>query len=330
MEPAIEPVRQACEAMGTRFEIVLPVGSEAERARLVAAGEAALDEVRVWHRRLSFFEASSFLSHVNRHAAAAAVACEAEFFELLRLCRDAWRRTDGAFDPAIAGLMRAGGFRGAARDEEALKRAARRGGFARVEIDETARTVRFGEVGAGGAAEVALDFGAIGKGWALDRAGEVLREAGVRAALLHGGTSSVLAMGTPGNGEDDDAWVVGLAGAAGGESSGPDVVARLRDGALGTSSPSGREVVDEAGRAHGHVIDPRTGDSARAARLAAVACPSAAWADAWSTALLVDPGLAERMPGGWECAMAEDEAPGWRVWGGGRVIARPPTFRGGG
>ena len=70
-----------------------------------------------------------------------------------------------------------------------------------VELDEADLTVRFARPG------VQLDLGSVGKGYAIGRAGELLRQAGLTRALLHGGTSTVLAMGTPPNAE---AWRVAL------------------------------------------------------------------------------------------------------------------------
>ncbi|MCH2105347.1 MAG: FAD:protein FMN transferase, partial [Planctomycetes bacterium] len=116
-----------------------------------------------------------------------------------------------------------------------------------------------------------LDFGAVAKGWALDLAREGLLEAGVERALLHGGTSSVLAIGAP---PGEEGWRVAL-----GKESGASCL--LRDCALGVSAPDG-----EAG-GEGHVLVPGTSAAASGVELAAVVCESAAWADAWSTALVV-------------------------------------------
>ncbi|HYD02310.1 MAG TPA: FAD:protein FMN transferase, partial [Phycisphaerales bacterium] len=120
---------------------------------------------------------------------------------------------------------------------------------------------------------VALDFGAIGKGWALDRAARVLREHGVTRALLHGGTSSVVTLGGP--------WRVALDDRA---------AVDLTDASLGVSAPAGR-TIGRGADVRGHILDPRTGRSATTLG-AAVSGPSAAVCDAWSTALVVDPCLA--------------------------------------
>jgi thiamine biosynthesis lipoprotein len=282
--------------MGTRFEFVLP-GGERERA----AGEAAVQEVRHWHTRLSWFDHGSFLSHVNRRAAEGPVACDPEFFALLTLCRKVWSASNGAFDPTVAALMKASGFRGSPRDRDATARAIRDTGFDKVELNPSRRTVRFTRAG------VEIDLGAIGKGWALDRAREVLTEAAVPSALLHGGTSSVAVIGAPPGGSG---WRVRV----GRRADAP--VVELRDSGLGVSTPHGRMVTD-GDAVWGHVLDPRTGRSARSAGLAAVVGASCAMTDAWSTALLVEGRRPEGMPADLTSMVAPpDEDPlAWRVEG---------------
>lgn len=271
----------ACTAMGTRFEIAL-WGDD--QAGLRTRGEAAIEEIQRWHAQLSWFDPASFLSHVNARAHAEPVTCEPEFFALLALCQSVFRNSGGAFDPSIAPLMRAGGFRSEPRCEVARSSAFALTGFDQVVLDHTRRTVRYATPG------VSLDFGAVGKGWALDMAASVLREAGVNRALLHGGTSSILALEPP---PDEPDWKVALA-------DGP--VVRLRNRSLSVSAPHGRTVSDHA-QTHGHVLDPRTGLSAQAASVAAVTGQSAALTDAWSTAALVLADRPSRLPPDYGCAI---------------------------
>ena len=70
-----------------------------------------------------------------------------------------------------------------------------------VHLDAKNFTVQFAREG------VTLDLGAIGKGYAIDRAIEVLRDAGITSALLHGGTSTVYALGHP---PDAEYWKVAV------------------------------------------------------------------------------------------------------------------------
>lgn len=253
--------------MATRFEIVL-AGDDPVALR--AIGEEALREIAECEDRISPFRPGSSIARANRDAASRPVRVDPLTFELLQACAELWRATDGAFDPTIGSLMRALGFRddpAGSADEIAAARAAV--GMDGVVLDPSHRTVRFARPG------VALDVGAIGKGHALDLAAEVLHEHGIERALLHGGTSTVVAVGAP---PGTPGWRVAL----GPSHDAPSV--ELRDEALSVSAAHGRRAPDGAP----HVLDPRSGQPVRPdAPYAAIVAPTARAADAWSTAMLV-------------------------------------------
>lgn len=262
--------------MGTRFEAFLHGLPE---ARLRGAGEDALAEIRSLHSRLSAFEPRSVVSILNARAADSPVILAGDIFSLLSLCRDIHTASGGCFDPTIGPLMQAWGFRAPvihAPSAEALAAAHARVGMHHVELDEPTSTARFRAPG------VLLDLGSIAKGFALDAAERVLRSAGVSGAFLHGGTSSILAIGSTPEGSP---WRVRLASLSG-DDAGEIMDVLLRDASLSVSAPHGREIRigDES---LGHVLDPRSGRPARAARIAVVVGPGGAAADGWSTALLV-------------------------------------------
>lgn len=250
--------------MGTRFELVI-AGASAPRDQWAAVAEAALDAVSEWHARLNRFDPGSFVSWLRGRAPADPVAIDEDLLGLLALCGRVWRGSGGAFDPAG-------------------------GRFGDVRLDHDARTLTFAGPG------VELDFGAVAKGYALDAAADVLRSLGVTSALIHGGTSTVVAIGAPPEG----VWRVQVADA------GP--VVELHDRAISVSRN------DDPAQRPGHVVDPRTGDPAIARAVAAVLGPTAAPTDAWSTAMLV---LADR-PGSLDADLTTilPEIDGrWRVEG---------------
>lgn len=250
--------RLALAAMGTRFELVLAGAGSRE---LRAAGEDALESVAELHRLWSVFDRGSLISRVNRLAAERPVALDGETLALLLLARELWAATGGAFDPTLGARMRAAGFRGERATAGASSgEPAPSSGMAAVEVDGGAGTVRLLERG------IELDLGGIAKGFALDRAGERLRAAGVDCALLHGGTSSAVAIGAP---PDTPGWSIAL------DSEGRRPRVCLRDAALGVS-----------GADRGHILDPATGRSAPRDSWSAVVADSAAVADGWSTALV--------------------------------------------
>lgn len=268
----------AREAMATRFEIVL---HGPNTSSLRAAGEEALDEIERLDKQLNLYNPSSEIARLNAHAADEAVRVEPGLFRLLEQAQRLHEESGGAFDITIAPLLRCWGFmrgQGKIPGRAELKAALGVTGMHLVRLDARDRSVRFARRG------VMLDLGAIGKGYAVEQAVERLREAGVKSALLHGGTSSVYALGHP---PDASAWKIALEYPAEEPSAPPRLIAllSLKDEALSVSAVWGKSFQAQ-GKTYGHIIDPRTGQPASGALLAAVVLPSATETDALSTALL--------------------------------------------
>jgi len=231
--------RFATAAMGTRFELVLFSAEPQHRA----AAEAAIDEIEAAHRRYTRFAPDSLVSYINRTAAHAPVHLDADTFAMLEDALHVERNSHGAFSVTTT----------------PPPPPSPRPGFALNPEDRSVTLLH---------REATIDLGAIAKGHALDLAAALLREHGVTCALLHGGTSSVVAIGAP---PGEDGWRIAL----GPEPDAPTVT--LRDAALGVSATTERP----------HIVDPRTGAPAPPNRRAAVIGPTARLADAWSTALVV-------------------------------------------
>jgi thiamine biosynthesis lipoprotein len=128
-----------------------------------------------------------------------------------------------------------------------------------------------------------INLGAVGKGYALDRAAELLRtEWGVESALLHAGGSSVYAIGRPPGGSPG--WAIRLRHPTDETRSLGTI--HLADRGLGTSAAT-FQFFEYNGRKLGHLLDPRTGHPAEGTASVSVCAPTAAEADAMSTALFV-------------------------------------------
>jgi thiamine biosynthesis lipoprotein len=272
-------VTLACQAMATRFEMVLHGD---DPARLRAVGEEALDEIEKLEDQLSLYRSWSEIAHLNARAASEPVRVTPPLFALLQQARKLAFETQGSFDVTIAPLVRCWGFMhggGRIPAPEQIAAARQLVGMHLIELNETDFTVRFSRPG------VMLDLGAIGKGYAIERAVEVLLEGGLTSALVHGGTSTVYALGSPPGAEH---WRVAIEPppeAAGRLEGFPSDVA-LKDEALSVSAIWAKAFRAE-GKTFGHLLDPRTGQPAAGAVLSAVALPSATETDALSTALLI-------------------------------------------
>ena len=197
----METVRVARQAMATRFEIVLHGENPVS---LRAAGEEALEEIERIEARLSLYRSTSEISHVNARAAREPVRVSPATFRLIEQAARLSAETGGAFDVTIGPLMRCWGFMGGSGQlpsPDAIAEARARVGMHLLELDSKEFTIRFAREG------VMIDLGAIGKGYAVGMAGDILREAGVTSALVHGGTSSIYALGHP---PDAAEWKVAI------------------------------------------------------------------------------------------------------------------------
>lgn len=267
-------VRSALRAMGTRFEIVL-YGERELYLKTVA--EEVFRELTRLESRLSYYQESSDITDINLHAYDQPVMLDPPLFDLLVRAKQIWEATGGAFDLTVAPLLECWGFVGSAGrmpSEEAIQRALESVGMQHVLLDSTDRTVSFDRAG------VRLELGAIGKGYALDQAVEMLRDFEIESALLHGGTSSIYALGTP---PDAKAWQIAIQSPFEEEYL---AEVSLSEMSLSVSAPRNKGF-EQGGKRYGHVIDPRNGYPVPEHLLSAVVCPSATLGDALSTALLV-------------------------------------------
>lgn len=284
------------EAMACRFEVVFNVGEVAGDTQLAIE---ALDLVEEIEGRLSVYRDTSELAVLNTTAVAGWQPVSHDLFALLERARELHVRTAGGFDVAAGSLVKAWGFlrrQGRTPAAEELAAAVAAAGMRWVELDQPGRRVRFTRPG------VEINPGAIGKGWAIDRAIERLVAAGVPSVLVHGGASSVRCRGALGRGTAGRrGWPVGMRHPMrpGQRLATVDV----RDRALGTSG-SGTQFFIDRGRRLGHILDPRTGLPAEGVLSATVLTTSAADADALSTAAYVlgPEGLSRIAPAGGETA----------------------------
>jgi thiamine biosynthesis lipoprotein len=274
--PQSAVLRFGRRAMATTFEVLLPFGG----ARAHEAAEAALDEIDRLEAQLSVFRDDSEVSRLNRQAAAGPVPLEPGLFNLLQQAARLSRETEGAFDITTGALTRVWGFfrrQGRVPQKAELAEALAKVGMSRLVLDperQTARSLRPG---------LEINLGSIGKGYALDCAArQLVQEWQQSSALLHGGHSSIYALGSePGSRRG---WTVGIR-----HPWQPErrlAVVRLRDRALGTSAATFQHL-EYNGRKLGHILDPRSGWPAEGLASVSVLAPTAAEADALATAFFI-------------------------------------------
>jgi thiamine biosynthesis lipoprotein len=323
-EPIVEEsalIRVSRRAMATRFEIALPLGTP----DAVAAAEDALDLIDDLEDQLTVYRDHSEVVRLNESAFEKPIVVEEGLFGLLQRCAELTQATQGAFDVAAGALIKAWGFhRREGRVPPPRERAAamQSTGTRHIIFDAENRSIRFRCRG------LEINLGSIGKGYALDRAGDLLREKWkIHSAVLHAGGSSVLALGTPPG--DRRGWRVALRHPSNENRTLGTV--RLRNRALGTSAATYQHF-EYNGTKYGHVLDPRTGWPAKDIASASTLANTAAEADAWATAFFVlglpsAKKLAESRPEIAGVILPHDTGVEPEVFGLQRDDYDPPSFR---
>jgi thiamine biosynthesis lipoprotein len=260
--------------MGSYFEVRL--GAKVPGAAELAG--QALDRIDELESQLTVYRDDSEVSRLNATAHLGPVEVEPGLFQLLGLALSLGEATGGAYDVTTGALSQAWGFfKGPKRvpDPETLADARARTGQHHVRLDPESRSVHFARPG------VAINFGSIGKGYAIDQAAGVIRDYWwPTSALIHGGRSSLYALGSP-PGTLGGRWEVAVRNPFQPET--PLGVLRLRNRGMGTSGTDFQRFEVE-GRVYGHILDPRTGEPALGPASVTVLAPTAAEADALSTA----------------------------------------------
>jgi thiamine biosynthesis lipoprotein len=270
--PAAKSLRFASEAMHTDFTLFIdPADTDPEEA--AEAARAAFAHLENLEQLLSRFVHSSDVNKVNALAPGETYLLNAESLECLSIAATVAATTERAFDPSAGALIDFWKNRGAhftadgATDDDPEWNAAweehRRGEFA---LDPDSRLIQCVTTGS------KLDLGGIGKGYALDEMARILEnDWGIRRALLSAGGSTVLALDAP---TGKPGWKIGF----GGETQLPYLI--LERHALSTSGTENQPT---------HLVDPRTGRLVTKTDLIRAAAPSAALADALSTAFFIMP-----------------------------------------
>ena len=229
----------AHEAMATTFRIAI-AGQSARYAGEAAA--AAFRELDRLESELSRYVETSDIARANRLPRNQSVRIGDDALACLLLGANLSAATGGAFDVAFASSAAPG-------DTDGIR-------FALDPATHLLTSL---------ADRLRLDLGAIGKGYALDRMADILRDWEAEAACLDAGGSTVLALGAP---PGAAGWPIGIADS-------------VRPAAHRAASASGVAVLGP------HLIDPRTARAAKRTTRVWSFAPEAAAADALSTAFFV-------------------------------------------
>jgi thiamine biosynthesis lipoprotein len=268
-------------AMGTVFTVAA-YGSNS--AYLGEVASQVFQEIDDLDGQMSNYKPGSELSAINREAGRHAVVVEPGLFNLLQDSLQYSRQSGGDFDITVGPLMKAWGFfqgRGRMPSKSELAEVLKRIGYQHIRLDAASRTIRFDAPG------IEIDLGAIAKGYAVDRAVQILRDNGIKQALISSGTSSLYALGSP---PGEHGWKISVRNPLK-----PDQAAcvmRLQNLSLSVSGDY-EKFFKLGGKIYAHIMDPHTGMPVENMLSTAVVSTSAADSDALSTSFFVEgPGAA--------------------------------------
>jgi thiamine biosynthesis lipoprotein len=233
---------------GTRVEIKIHGETEQRAAELSAMVLREWDRL---HQKFHAWQPSALTALNDAIARGDVYEADQEMVDILKAATMLAERSGNLFNPAIGRLIRLWGFQSSdiqpqsPPQEEIRRLVASNPRMSDLRFDGT----RIFSVNK----DVMLDLGGYAKGYALDRAARILREQGVKAALLNVG-GNMLAIGRPG----DRPWTVGVQHPRG---EGVMAAVELADNeAIGTSGDYQRYYMQN-GKRRPHIIDPRSGET---------------------------------------------------------------------
>jgi FAD:protein FMN transferase len=274
-----EKVTGEGRAMGTHLAFAAFTTPALDRAHVQALFQSATDEIVRLEKLMTTWDPASEISRVNAAAGAQAVAVSPETFEVVRESLHASAISEGTFDITFETLHGLWKF-----DQDLdphpptpaqVHERARYVGFSHVKVDAAARTVFLDE------SHVRIGLGGIAKGYAVDRASNVLRAGGLTAFYVQAGGD----LFTRGTKPDGNPWIAGIRDPRGPEG---DYFAMMpvSDHAFSTAGDYERSYVIDGKRYH-HIIDPHTGYPATASRSVTIWAPTAFLADELDDAVFI-------------------------------------------
>ena len=260
--------------MGSRFEITVIAKNSTEANNYI---DMAVGEISRIEKLISSWDPASQTSEINRNAGIKPVKVDEELFTLIGRSVEISKLTDGAFDISFASMDKIWKFDGSMTEmpsEEAIKQSVEKVGYQNIILDPENFTVFLKLEG------MKIGFGAIGKGYAADKAKILLMERGVDAGMINASGD----MNSWGNQPDGEFWKVAITNPM--DKNKAFALLPLNENAVVTSGNYEKYVTFNETR-YTHIIDPRTGYPATGIISATVFAPKAEIADALATSIFV-------------------------------------------
>ena len=260
--------------MGSRFDITVVANNEEEGNHFI---DIAVNEISRIEKLISSWDPNSQTSEVIRNAGLKPVVVDEELFQLIQRCIKISKLTNGAFDISYASMDKVWHFDGSMTEmpsEEAIKNSVLKVGYQNIILDEANHSVFLKLEG------MKIGFGAIGKGYAADKAKALLQSKGVESGIVNA-SGDLDAWGTQPDGKD---WMVAIVNPLNKEK----VFSWMpvHNSAVVTSG-NYEKYVKFNNILYTHIIDPRTGYPATGILSATIFTKTAELADALATSIFV-------------------------------------------
>lgn len=267
--------KRVLKLMGNRFEISVVTEDEKWADECI---DAAIEEISRIEQLLTTFKESSQTNEVNANAGIRPVKVDTEVFDLVKRSLKISQLTQGAFDITYGSINKQfwnfDTSMTTLPDVELAKQSVRLINYRKVQLNEKDCTVFLKDKG------MRIGFGGIGKGYAADKAKNVLRQKGVKSGVVNA-AGDLITWGMQPNGSP---WTIGIAD--------PDAKQypfshlSISNMAVATSGNYEKYAVIK-GKKYSHTIDPKTGFPVSGIKSVTVICPSAELADAMATPVMV-------------------------------------------
>lgn len=266
--------KRTLKLMGSRFDITVVADSQKAADGFI---DEAVNEIQRIEHLISSWDPNSQTSLINKNAGIKAVTVDRELFNLIKRAVGISNLTQGAFDISYASMDRIWKFDGSMTempDTSDIKESVSKVGYHNIILDETDSTVFLMLSG------MKIGFGAIGKGYAADKAKELLENRGVKAGIINASGD----MSTWGSQTNGDTWKIAVTNPLNKD----HVFAMLPvvNRAIVTSGNYEKFVKFNNIR-YSHIIDPRTGYPSTGVLSVSVLAPKAELADAFATSIFV-------------------------------------------
>lgn len=267
--------RRTLMLMGSRFDITIVANTREDAEAYI---DTAVAEVTRIENLISEWRPETQVSIVNKNAGIQPVKVDKELYDLTGRALQFSRITDGAFDISFAAMDRIWKYDGSMTEmptEEAVKKSVAKVGYKNIIIDEDNQTIFLKNEG------MKIGFGSIGKGYAADKARELLMAKGVQAGIINA-SGDMNTWGKQPNGQD---WTVGITNPVNKDKIFA-IVPLTKYSAVVTSGNYEKYVMLN-GRRYSHIINPVTGYPATGLSSVTVFGASAEMANGFSTAIMV-------------------------------------------